>query len=73
MLNGIGQVKLVKPKHTCGLFLVAPEHLQLLLEVADVKELTQVVAGRCQQPVTVQVPLHLHHRVLMGVTDGEVG
>lgn len=52
---------------TCGLLLVASEHLQLLLQVPDVKEFAEVVPGRRQQPVPVQVPLHLHHRVLVGV------
>lgn len=53
---------------TCGLLLVSSEDLQLLLQVPDVKEFAEVVARGRQQPVPVQVPLHLHHRVLVGVS-----
>lgn len=56
---------------TCGLLLVTPEHLQLLLQVPDVEQFAQVVTRGRQQPVTVQVPFHLHHSVLMGVTDAD--
>jgi len=52
---------------TGGLFLVALEDLQLLLEVADVKQLHQVVSRRRQQPVTIGIPLHIHHSELVGV------
>lgn len=54
---------------TCGLLLVSPEDLQLLLQVPDVKQFAEVVSGGRQQPVAVQVPLHLHHRVLVGVSE----
>lgn len=52
---------------TCGLLFVPSEHLQLLLQVPDVKQLAKVITGCRQQPVPIQVPLHLHHCVLVGV------
>lgn len=52
---------------TCSLFLVASEHLQLLLQVTHVEELAQVVTWRCQQPVAILVPFHFHYSVLVSV------
>lgn len=54
---------------TCRLLLVPSEHLQLLFQVPDVKEFAQVVTWCRQQPVAIQVPLHLHHCVLVGVAE----
>lgn len=52
---------------TCGLLFVPSEHLQLLLQVPDVEQLAEVIAGCRQKPVPVQVPLHLHHCILVGM------
>lgn len=41
------------------------EALHLLLEVANVEEFDEMISGGCQQPVTVAVPLDLHHCALM--------
>lgn len=57
------------PPLTCGLLLVSSEDLQLLLQVPDVKQFAEVVTRGRQQPVTIQIPLHLHHRVLVGVSE----
>jgi len=55
--------------HTCRFLFVTSEDLDFLLEVPDVKELAQVVAGCRQKPVSIEVPLDLHDSVLMCMTS----
>lgn len=53
---------------TCGFFLMASEDLQLFFQVSDVKKFTEMVTWRCEQPVAIEVELHFHDCVFMGVT-----
>lgn len=50
------------PRHARSLLLVSPERLNLLAQVPQVEQLQQVVPRRRYQPVSVLVPLQIHHR-----------
>lgn len=61
------------PRDGTGLLLVAPEHLHLLAEIADVEQLEQVVSAGSHQPIAVVVPLQVHHSGLVSVSAGGGG
>lgn len=46
---------------TCSFFLMALEDLEFLFEVADVKQLHEMIPGCCQKPVPVGVPFYVHY------------
>jgi len=56
------------PGYGAGLLLVATEDLNLLTQVANVKELEQMISGCGYQPVAIVVPLQIHHGGFVGVS-----
>ena len=56
------------PRYRTGLFLVTPEHLHLLAEIPDVEELQQVIPAGGHQPVSIVVPLQVHHGGLVSMS-----
>lgn len=61
------------PGDGAGLLLVPAKHLHLLAEIPDIKQLQQVVSAGGHQPVSVVVPLQIHHRRLVGMPEREDG
>lgn len=49
---------------------MAPEDLKFFFQVPDVEELAEVVTRSCQQPVAVEIQLHLHHCVFVSMSAG---
>lgn len=66
-LSLIITIYIIKKFLTCGLFLMAPEDLKFFFQVADVEEFTEMVTRSCQQPVAIEIQLHLHHCVFVSM------
>lgn len=58
------------PCNSAGFFLVSPERLKILFEIAQVEELQQMIARSCDKPVSVVVPFEIHNGWLVSVKRG---
>lgn len=56
------------PRDGTRLLLVSPEHLHLLAEIADVEQLQQMISAGGDQPISIVVPLQVHHGRLVSVS-----
>lgn len=59
------------PGNAGGFFLVTAESLYFLAQIPDIKQFQEMVSRCCDQPVTIFVPLDVHHGRFVRVQSGQ--